>query len=159
MSMKLSRFTGGKQSPTIRRFARAFIRPFSEIFSKVQFGPRPAVKRSSYYTEIFSPFLYAFAGIFLRFSNLFSQSGKRPPTIRIKNRRFLRVFFKKFTKSSKIHHRRKRFPYYTQKNTLLLRQSRERFFIFSSHCLIRKKILLLYAQKAGVLIAISAHKK
>lgn len=120
----------------------------------------------------------------MRFSNRFSQSKKRPPTIRIKkrcfygnlakvfsifhlsacrrekdpptirinNRRFGRVFFKKFTKSSKIRHRRKRFPYYTQKNTLLLRQSRERFFIFSSYCLIRKKFLLLYAQKTGILI-------
>ena len=74
MSMKLSRFTGGKQSPTIRRFERAFIQPFSEIFTKVQFGPGPAVKRSSYYTDKKQAFC---GGVF---RNVYKEFKKHTPS-------------------------------------------------------------------------------
>ena len=136
-----------KRSPTIRRFERAFIQPFGEIFTKVQFGPGPAVKRSSYYTEIISPFLYAFAGIFLRFSNLFSLSGKMASYYTDKNRRFLRGFFEKFTNYSKTHRRRKVIPLlYAEKYAAFTAISRK-IFHFSLLCLPSGKRSSYYTQK------------
>ena len=135
MSMKLSRFTGGNDLPLYADLRELFT-PFQRDFFKSPIWPQAGGEKI---LLLYGDFFAVFTGNLAKNFQIFTTWEKDPPTIRRKNRRFGWVFSEMFTKSSKIHHRWKRFPYYTQKNTLLLRQSREKFFIFRySACRLEK---------------------
>ena len=112
------------------------------------------MKRSSYYTEIFSPFLYAFAGIFLRFSNLFSLSGKMASYYTDKKQAFFEGVFRKVYKLFKNAPSPESDPPTIRRKTRCFYGNlAKNFSFFATLPAVWKKILLLYAQKAGVLIA------